>query len=379
MNLGRFIVRNALRNKRRTALTFFSVGFSLFLLIVLFTVLDMLLHPPMTEESVLRLAVRRATSLADNLPIAYLQKVEKVPHVTLAMPLQFFGGVYKDPENFFANFGIDPVKFPAMFPEIELTPEAQRAFAQERTGAIVGTGLMKKFGWKVGDRVTLIGTFFPVSLEFKIVGTFSYELAKNNFYFNWYYLNEAMDDWGQVGALWVKADSAAAVPVIADAIDTLFHNTAAETKTETEKAFMLGFVSMLGNIRMIIGSISMVVIFTLLLVSTSTMSMTIRERMREVAILKSMGYTRRTLLFLVLGESVFIAMLGLATGIGLAQILSEMDIATMTQGFIQFFKPTPQIYASVVLIGLGIGILSGIGPAISAANKTIAEAMRQLE
>lgn len=379
MNLGRFIVRNALRNKRRTALTFFSVGFSLFLLIVLFTILDILMHPPMTEESALRLAVRRATSLADNLPIAYLQKVEKVDHVTMVMPLQFFGGVYKDPENFFANFGVDPVKFPKMFPELEISEEHKRAFAAERTGAIVGEGLMKKYGWKVGDRITLMGTFFPVNVELKIVGTYYYEIDKNNFYFNWYYLNEAMDDWGQVGSLWVKADSPSSIPGIADAIDTMFRNTAAETKTETEKAFVLGFVSMLGNIRMIIGSISMVVIFTLLLVSASTMSMTIRERMREVAIMKSMGYTRQALLALVLGESVLIAMLGLATGVLLALGLGQFDMYALTQGFIPFFKPSPETYATVTLIGLGIGVLSGIGPALQASNMTIAQAMRQME
>lgn len=368
-----------MRNKRRTALTCTSVGFSLFLLIVLFTFLDVLLNPPATDESAMRLAVRRATSLADNMPIAYLKKVERVPHVVMAMPFQWFGGYYQETRNFFANFATDPEKFFKEFPELEVSEQAKQAFAAERTGAIVGQGLMKKYGWKVGDRVTLKGTIFPINLEFKIVGTYFFELDKNNFYFRWDYLNEALGQWNEVGSLWVKADSPAAIPGIIDAIDGTFHNTSAETKTETEKAFVLNFISMLGNIRMIIGSISIVVIFTLLLVSASTMSMTIRERMREVAILKAIGYARRTLLVLVLGESVFIALLGVVIGYGLSFGLSKADMAALTQGFIPFFKPTLQTYGSVVLIGIGIGLVSGIGPALQSANMTIAQAMRKLE
>lgn len=379
MNLGRFIIRNALRNKRRTTLTFVSVGFSLFLLIVLFTVLDLLTNPPTTEGSALRLGVRRATSLADNLPISYLRKIARVPHVQIAMPFQWFGGQYKDPKNFFANMAVDGQTFFGMFPELNVSPEAQRAFANERTGAIVGEGLMEKFGWRVGDHITLVGTIFPVDLELKIVGTYAFDLDKSNFYLRYDYLNEALGGRNEIGSIWVKADSAEAIPGIIDTIDGMFRNTSAETKTETEKAFVLGFVSMLGNIRMIIGSISMVVIFTLLLVSASTMSMTIRERMREVAILKSMGYTRQTLLWLVLGESVFIAMLGLIVGLLLSRTLGAIDVFSLTKGFIPFFRPTPETYVGVTLIGVGIGVASGIVPALQASGMTIAQAMRELE
>ena len=379
MNFSHFIVRNALRNKRRTILTFTSVGFSLFLLIVLFTILDVLIHPPVTEESALRLAVRRSTSLADNMPIAYQQKIEQLPHVEMVMPLQFFGGVYKEPKNFFGNFAIDPVKLFKMFPELEVSEQAKQAFAAERTGAIVGVGLMQRFGWKIGDRVTLLGTIFPVDMEFKIVGSYYYEVDKNNFYFHWDYFNEALGERNEVGSFWVKADGIASIPGIIDAIDGKFRNTSAETKTETEKSFILGFISMLGNIRMIIGSISMVVIFTLLLVSASTMAMNIRERMREVAILKAIGYQRNNLLMLVLGESVFIALLGVGMGFLLSVALSQIDIYQLTQGFIQVFKPSALTYGGVALIGIAVGLLSGIGPALQASNLTIAEAMRKLE
>lgn len=379
MNYRRFILKNALRNKRRTALTVLSIGFSLFLLIALWTFLDLLFNPPQTEQSALRLAVRRSTSLADQMPIAYMRKIERVPHAALVMPLQWFGGVYKEPKNFFANFAVDPGTFWAMFPELRATPEAKRAFAGERIAAVVGEDLMKRYGWKVGDRVTLIGTIFPVDLEFHIVGAYTYELQQNAFYFRYDYFNEALGNTGEIGAFWIKADRAESIPGIIDAVDTMFHNSSAETKTETEKSFVLGFVAMLGNVKLIVGAIAIVVVFTMLLVTATTMSMTIRERLREVAILKTLGFGRETILGLIIGEAVFIGLLGFVVGALLAFALSLSDVYAMTQGFIQFFRPPPSIYALAALTGTLIGALSGLIPALQASGMTITTAMRRLE
>lgn len=379
MTLSHFVIKNALRNKRRTILTVLSTGFSLFLLIALWTFLDMLFNPPSSDDSAMRLAVRRSTSLADQMPIAYMQKIKGVPHIKAVMPLQWFGGYYKEPKNFFANLAVDPDKFWDMFSELKTTEATRRAFAAERTGAVVGEGLMKRYGWKVGDRVTLIGTIFPVDLEFKIVGTFDYELADYNFYFRFDYLNEALGDPGEAGSFWLKADRAENIPGIIDTVDAMFHNSAAETKTETEKSFVLGFVAMLGNVKVLVGYIAVVVIFTMLLVSASTMAMTIRERIREVAILKSIGYPSGTILGLILGESIFIALLGVGTGCLFAVGLSHANLYELTQGFIQIFKPTAQVYAMVLATGIGIGVFSGLVPALQASRLTITEAMRRLE
>lgn len=378
MTFRTYVLKNVLRNKRRTALTVLSIGFSLFLLIALYTFLDLLINPPVTEESAYRLAVRRSTSLAEQMPLSYLDKIQRLPEVELAIPLQWFNGVYKDPKFLFANFSSSPEVFD-MFPEQETTEATRQVFAREKTGAVVGMGLVERFGWKVGDRVTLMGTIFPVDLEFTIVGTYDHEFDRNNFYFRYDYFNEAMGEMNEVGAVWVKAYSIDQVEPLSQKIDAMFRNTPAETKTETEKAFILGFISMLGNIRVMVGSIMSVVVFTMLLVSVSTMAMTIRERLREIAILKAIGYTRATILWLILGESALIGLLGFVFGGTIAWSLKFVDLNTLTQGFIQAFLPTWRVYGAALGVGIGIGLISGFIPAIQASGMTISEAVRKLE
>jgi putative ABC transport system permease protein len=378
MNLPLLIIRNVFRNKRRTALTIVSIGFSLFLLIALLTFLDILTNPPAGEQSALRLAVRRSTSITEMVPISYEAKLMKVPHVVLVAPLQFAGGVYKDPKNFFANFATDSHIW-AMFPEFTLSDATKKAFASERIAAVAGEDLMRKFGWKVGDRITLTGTIFPIDLELKIVGTYRYQLGNDTLYFRYDYFNEALGRPDGVGAFWIKADRTESIPEIIDTVDGMFRNSAAETKTETEKAFVLNFVAMLGNVKMMVGSIATVVMFTMLLVAAGTMAMTIRERLREVAILKTLGYTPPLVLFLILGESISISLLGFAVGCLLAFALSHSDVYALTQGFIPVFLPPLRIYAAALAAGVGIGVFSGIAPAIQASRLTITEAMRRLE
>ncbi len=379
MTYHTFIRKNALRNKRRTALTVLSVGFSLFLLITLQTVLSTLLNPRETEESALRIAVRHSVGLTQMLPISYQAKLEKVPHVKAAMPMQWFGGQYIEPKNFFANFSVGHEQFFDMFPEFEFSDGAEDAFMKERIAAIVGDALMEKFGWSVGDRITLLGAIFPVDLEFRIVGSYAHESNDSAFYFRHDYLEESMSDWGMVGTYWLMADSAEAVPGIIDAVDSQFRNTAYETKSETESAFQLTFVSMLGNVQLLIGSISIVVVFTMLLVAGSTMAMTIRERLREVAILKAIGYPRRVVLGLVLGEAATVSLMGSVVACGLSLALASTDVARATGGFVEKIDPGPVVLAAALGIGIMIGLVSALFPAVQASGMSINEAMRRLE
>lgn len=379
MTYSRFILRNALRNKRRTALTVLSVAFSLFLLITLYTLLDSIMNPPEGDETALRLAVRRSTSLADDMPIAYEQKIATVPGIELLLPLQWFGGYYKEPKNFFANFATDPHRLWDMFPELHVTEEIEQAMLADRRAAVAGRGLMERYGWKVGDRVTLKGTIYPVDLEFILVGEYLSDRNESNFYFRFDYLDEALGNPGRIGSFWVKAESAEKVPEVADAIDALFRNTPAETKTETEKAFMLGFVSMLGNIQAIIGSVAIVIGFTMLLVASSTMAMTIRERLREIAILKSMGYPPHTLLMIILGEAMLISVFGGLMACGGAFALRFADVYSMTMGFVERFDASPALFAMTLVVGAGIGLVAGLVPALQASWMTISEALRRLE
>ncbi len=382
MNFSRFIMKNALRNKRRTALTVLSIGFSLLLLITLRTFLDILFNPPAGEQSSLRVAIRSVNSLAEFLPFSYEQKLRTIPHVTEVMPLQWCGAMYKEPKNFFPNFATDPVKLWEMFPEYAVSAETKKAFAAEKKGAVVQADMLKKFGWKVGDNVTLAGTIFPVDLEFKIVGTMDFADRMHLFYFRMDYLDEAMKEvsgsWGRVGTFWLKADSPEAIPGIIENAEELFKNGPIRVKAETEKAFRLGFTSMLGNVKLLIGSVALVVVFTMLMVTASTMAMTIRERFREIGILKSMGYPGRTVLALILGEALFIALLGGLVGCGVGYSMGFLDFQALTMGFIPKYVVKLQTYGFALGVGGAIGVVSGLWPALQASSMTITEALRRL-
>lgn len=379
LSLGPLIWKNVLRNKRRTGLTVLSVGFSLFLLMALLTFMDALFHPSTQAEAAGRIIIRRSTAVVDMMPLAYVDKIRALPDVQSAAPLQWCNGMYRDSRNQFANFATDPRYLWDVYTEAKLPPEQKAAFIAERTGAVAGRDLANRFGWKIGDRITLIGTIFPVDLELTIVGIFSAPAYQNMLYFRHDYLEEALGNPGRVGAIIVRAKSAEAVPALCERIDRMFHNSPAETKSASERGFILGFVSMLGNVRIVIGSVAGVVVFTMLLVSASTMAMAVRERMREVAILKAVGYSRRAVIFLVVAEAVLIALMGVALGVGLNEFLRFTNMEHVTQGFVTRYSPAPVTYAAVVLTGLAIGLTAGFLPAWQAANLSVVIAMRRLE
>ncbi len=379
MNLSRFVIRNVFRNKRRAVLTVLSIAFSLFLLLFLLTVLNGLLNPVTQDEAAQRVIVRRSTSLAEMMPIAYMDKIKQVPEVELVVPLQWVNGLYIDANNVFANFATDPAHIFDIYSEQHVAPEALAAFKTDRTAAIAGKDLMDRFGWKPGDKITLLGTIFPVDLEVTIVGEYTANEWQNSFYLRYDYFNEALGKLNQAGCFVIKTTSKEAVPRVAEAVDAMFRNTSAETKTETEKAFVVGFISMLGNVKTIIGSVSIVVMFTMLLVSISTMSMAVRERVREVAILRAIGYPQRIIVGLVVGEALFISMLGTVIGILLAETMRYVDMNTISQGFLDKFAPRPAALALTIFAGLGMGLVSGLIPAVQIARTNIVNAMRSIE
>jgi putative ABC transport system permease protein len=379
VNYRKFIYRNALRNKRRTGLTILSIAFSLFLLMALLTFMKSLLNPVVEEMSALRLITSGASSLAEMLPIAYMDKIKRIPGVVNVSPLQWFNGMYKDPKYMFANFATDPRTIFEIYSEQKITPETRAAFIARRDGAVAGDDLMERFGWKAGDRITLTGTTFPVDMELTIVGSFHFPDYQNVLYFRYDYLNEAMGNFNQVGAYVVRTTDAGVVPVVGETIDAMFRNSTTATKTDSEKAFVLGFISMLGNVQGIIASVAGVVVFAMLLVAVSTMSMTVRERMREVAILKAIGYRRRTVLALVMGEALLISMAGAFIGMGMGELLRFADMDKATQGFITRYNPSPLNYLAVVAAGVVIGLVAGFIPAWQAAKMSITGAMRRME
>jgi len=374
-----FICKSALRNRRRFVLTVFSVAVSLFMFSTLMTVLTELERENPSEVAHLRLVVRRATSLADPLPESYGPKLAAVPGVRAVHPMNWFGGLYIDERNFFANFATDPKTLFVLYPENVTTPAERDAWQRDRTGALVGQTLAEMFGWKRGDRVTLLGTIYPVDLEFTIRGIYTNELDDRAFFFHREYLEEALGRPGRVGTFWLLAERPDQVPHIAETVDAMFRNTDAETKTETEQSFRLSFVAMLGNVKTLIISICTMVVLTILLVTANTIAMTIRERAREIAVLKTIGFRRRSILAMLIGESAGIALAGgLLGSVGARILYQAVDLSRFLQGFFRHFLVTPQTIALALLIAAGIGILSAGIPAWRAARVPVAEALRRV-
>jgi len=268
--------------------------------------------------------VRHRVSLTFSLPGYYREKIRAVPGVAAVIPVSWFGGIYKDqkPENFFAQFGTDPEEFFKVYRDLELPAEQATAWQHDRQGVIVDSALAKKYGWKLGDRIVLQGTIYPINLELIIRGIFHANPDNKSVYFNAKYVEEAVDFFkGRAGTFTILAASPGDVSKVASAVDDTFRNSPQPTKSESEKAFGLEFVAMMGNVKAFILSICSAVVFATLLVSANTMAMTIRERTREVAVLKTLGFTRRGVLGLFVSEAVSLSLIGGLIGAGLGWVL----------------------------------------------------------
>ena len=373
------ILRNTFRNKRRSVLTILSISMSLFLISTLRTLLEQLESRPMTEESATRVLTRHQTSLANVLPISYREKIRQTPGVVEASAYQWVGGIYKDPANFFAQFAVDADRFFTVYSDIHtLEPDQKEAFQKEKTAALVGVTLAKRYGWKLGDRVTLQGTIFSANIDLVIRGFIHGAGSDNMMLLRHDYLNELWNNYDSSGVFAVRVRSAEEIPAVIDSIDGTFSNSTAPTKTETEKAFLLGFVSMIGNVRTLVASISTVLIFTVILVAANTMAMSIRERTGEIAILKTLGFAPGHILGVLIGESALIAVVGgLFGSIGARLIFSGMDISSMTTGFIDQFNVTWATVALAAGIGLVVAFASTFIPAWNASRLAIADAVRR--
>jgi len=372
------LLHNLMRNRRRTLLTITSVAVSLFLVATLRTLLTELENPPETPESALRLITRHRVSLANILPISYRDKIARVDGVVAVVGSMWFGGIYKDPKNFFAQFATDTQDFFLVNADMQIGEAEKEAFLLDRTGAIAGDNLAARFGWKLGDKVRLEGSLFDFDPELTLRGI--YRAGSDNggsLYFHWDYFNEAMNNTDFTGTYTIRARSAEEVASIAERVDALFRNTASPTKTESEKAFFLSFLSMMGNVRFLITSIASVVTFTIVLVAANTMALSIRERTREIGILKALGYRKRHILSLLIAESVTMGVLGaLLGGLGARYFFSGIDIAAVTGGFVQRFYVNPATLLLCLAIGGSVGIVAAGIPAWQAARRRVVDALR---
>lgn len=330
-----------------------------------------------------RLVMIQKVSFIQPLPRSYQGRIAATPGVAAVTHQSWFGGIYQDPKNFFAQMAVEPEPFLQMYPEFVLDDAQKKAWFADRTGAIVGRALADRFGWKVGDRVPLQATIFrkPDDSPWTFTIDGIYEAGAQGtdttqLFFHYDYLNETrsiLKD--QVGWYIIRVSDPQQSDAIAGRLDALFANSSAETKTSTEKAFVQAFAQQIGDIGSILVAILAAVLFTMLLVAANTMGQAVRERTNELAVMKTLGFTDGQLLALVLSESILLALVGGGTGLLLAWAITQGG--DPTGGFLPaFFLPTRDLALGVALI-LAVGIAAGVLPAWQASRLRIVDALRR--
>ena len=379
MKYKSLIIANLFRKKLRTTLTIGSFAVALFLFGLL-VVVHGAFNQGVDVAGADRLDVINKTSIIQPLPFSYRDQILRIPGVKAITYDNWFGGVYQDEKNFFPQFAIDPENQRVVFPEFVIPDDQWKAFLEDREGAIAGSGIAKRFGWKVGDRIPIKGAIYPGDWEFNIRGIYNGSRDNDDltqFWFHYKYLDERRQyGKGLVGWYTVKLDTPDDGTRVTKTIDTMFANSPYETKTETEKALATDFAKQFGNIGFLISAVGSVVFFTLLLVTGNTMAITVRERIGELAVLKAVGFNDRFVLFLVLGESLLIAAIGGAIGLALCKLMTLGG--DPTHGFLPFFYlPGPMILLGFG-VALAVGVLAGILPATSAMRLRVVDALRRV-
>jgi putative ABC transport system permease protein len=318
------------------------------------------------------------------MPVSHHEGIRSIRGVRDVTWASWFGGVYQDPSNFFAQFAIDPESYLRVYPEILLTPAERQAFLSDRTGAIVGSRLAERFGFKVGDRITLkvgIPLYGREDYTFTIRGIYRAGVQgfdDQTMMFHWRYADERSLLKGQVGWYIAELTDPGRAPAISEEIDRRFANTAFETKTETEKAFQASFVSMMGNLNLLLGGIAVAVIITTLFVAGNTMAMAVRERTTEVAVMRTLGFPSHVIFLLVTGEAVIMALVGGMVGAVLAWSITSSDTFKGLSGLVPpFFVSLENAVLGLALGGL-IGLLAGLIPATMAARLKVVDALRRV-
>jgi putative ABC transport system permease protein len=377
MTIAGLIRANLFRNKKRTLLTIGSVMIAFFLFGTLRSFITTL-DAAAAVGSEARLITSSASGITFVLPEAHANRLTAVPGVKGVSWSNWFGGYYQNPQDFFAQFAIQAETYLPMYPELQITAGDKDTFLRERTAALVGVGLLEKYGWQVGQTVTLKGTIFAGDWEFVIRAAYTPSdpaFGDANMYFHYQYLYERVPGMSP-GWFVLELDRPDQAAEIAAAIDAQFKNSTAPTKTETERAFSAGFITMWGNIGFLVRAIGTAVFFAILFVAANTMMMAVRERIGEIAVLKTLGFPNGTVFGLVLAESLMITLLGGAIGLGLAKVafLGNNPMASFFPGF----GVTNGTLILGLALALALGLVSGTIPAIQSARLSVVDALRRV-
>ena len=384
MYILKLLLRNAFRHKLRTGLTILSITIAILSFGLLRTFIGAW-YAGAEASSANRLVTRNAVSLIFPLPVSYKDKIRQIDGVKNVSWGQFFGGVYKDEKNFFANYAYDAKSAIEVYPEFILPPDQKEAFLRDRKACFAGRKLAEKYHWHIGDIITLKGTAFPGNWEFVLRGIYrgrDESTDESIFVFHWDYLNESLKKTfprraNQVGHYVVEVADPNRAAEVAQAIDKIFKNSLAETLTETERAFFLSFLSMAGAIIVAIQLVSFVVIIIIIAVTANTMAMTARERIGEYAIFKTLGFRGWRIAGMIIGESLLITMIGCLIGIALtpptAQVFGKI---------VGSYFPTFKVEIETIYMDIGASILVGLFAAIiptwRAVKIRIADGLRRI-
>lgn len=381
--LLRLIYRNLSRHRLRTVLTLAGLVVAVVAFALLRTVV-IAWYAGVDATSATRLITRNAISLIFPLPISYVQKIRQVPGVTQVAYANWFGAVYIDEKNFFPQFAIEPHGYLALYPEYRLNDTEYQAFLRDRQGCIIGAKLARQYGFKVGDQLPLVGKLYPGTWNFVIRGIYRGADVKTDetmMFFHWGYLNERLKRTDptkadRAGVFVVEIARPAEAAAVSTAIDAQFKNSLAETLTETEKAFQLSFVAMTETILGAVEVVSFVVIIIIMAVMANTMAMNARERTREYATLKALGFGGRYLTALIFGEALILALSGALLGIALSFPVAGA-VGKQFGTIFPVFHIAPHTVWQALGAGLVVGMVAGVFPTRRAIRLGVADGLRQ--
>ncbi len=383
MKFVSLVLKSAKRSKRRTLLTVMSVAIAVFLFAALRAVLDGF-DAVSAASSATRIVTIRSTSMIFSMPTTHGEAIKSTPGVRDVTWANWFGGIYKDPKNFFGQFAIEPESYLRIYPEVIISPEEKQAFLEDRTGCLVGDGLAKKYGWHVGDKIVLqpgIPSYGSLDYPFTIRGIYkagSSAIDNQSMLFQWKYADERSSPKGQVGWYVAEVANPDQAAQVATAIDQKFANSPYETKTDTEQAFSASFASMLGNINVLLGSVALAVVLSTLFVAGNTMAMSVRERTTEIAVMRTLGFPAATVFLLVVGEGILVALVGGAAGALLARVTINGEFLGLAGGFIPAFSVNNWNVVTGLGLSVLIGVLAAVIPATMASQLKIVDALRRV-
>ena len=378
------VVKNLFRKRTRSSLTIGSILLPFFVICILGTLLATLDADPSEGAGMYRIAVRHKVSIANFLPATHVEKIRQLAGVKAVTPFNWFGGQYVDFSafNIFQRFGVDPEVLLDVFDEAKIVEGSADDWKRDRSGALVGRLLTRKYGWRLGQKVTLKGDIWPGTYEFTVRAIYKGQ-DESILFFHQKVLDER---WprraGLTTNIWIKADSAADVVRLIPQINATFENSPWPVRAETEKEFQNSFIGLLGNVKLLVKSLAVIIALVILLIAGNTMAMAARERITEIAVLRAIGYPKKTVFGLLLGESLLLALTGGVAGVlvyaALLPRLRAFLLYSPLAGFAAGMRLFPGVVAAAFVTTLLVGILAGLVPAIRSAQRSIVDGLRQV-